>query len=118
MTTFFITGDRSMDPVTAIEFLLVALHSLPEDARPATGDTVYTGNLATGVERAVRYLYYGVGVVNYSQTDDGKPDFAGLFALNAKDFDRVLFIHSDPLGSHIGAAVMQNFDPAKVTILP
>lgn len=121
MTTYFITGDRSMDPVTALEFLFMSLKSLPEDDQPSTGDVIYTGNLMAGIERAVRYLFFGVNVVSYSANDEGVPNFDESFKLMSESgdgVDRVLFIHSDPLGSHIGAAVMQNFDPAKVTILP
>lgn len=114
MTSYFITGDRSLDPITALNVLGVALRDRLQD-----GDTVYTGNLSTGIERAVRYAFLDATTMYYSQTDDDRPDFAGLFEIvnGTPKIDRVLFIHPDPLASRIGSALVATVDPDKLEMV-
>lgn len=113
MTTFFITGDRSLDPLTALTLTLPVITEHVKD-----GDSVVTGSLPTGVERAVRYLFLQAGVMQYSSTDDDRPDFEGMFKIvNRTDVDKVLFIHPDPLASRVGAALVATIDPDKLEMV-
>lgn len=102
MTDIFITGDRSVDPLTAIPMVLKAL----EHSGVQESDTLATGSMEFGIERAVRYLLRADQLV-YSTNDEGKPDFDGLFEVVAKTFDKVVFVHSDPLASKIGASLVK-----------
>jgi hypothetical protein len=114
MTAYFITGDRALDPITALSALGVAVTKhLKAD------DVVYTGSLRTGIERAVRYAFLDARVMNYSSTDDNRPDFTGLFEIvNADpDIDKVLFVHPDPLASRVGAALVATVAPDKLEMM-
>jgi len=114
MKTFYITGDRSMDPLAAAKIVSVLIQQLAEETK---GDlAIGTGNLLAGVERAVRFLVPEdvINVAEYSQTEDGNISFDEAFSLLEPSTDQVIFIHMDPLSSHIGKALARTFPPEKI----
>lgn len=114
MKNFFITGDRSMDPLAAAKVVSVIIQKLVEETK---GDlAIGTGNLLAGVERAVRFLIPEevINVAEYSHTEDGELSFDEAFSLLEPSTDEVIFLHMDPLSSHIGKALSRTFPPEKI----
>lgn len=118
MTTAYITGDRSIDPLTAAlgaAALIKALVTKYDDL------TIVTGDAPTGFENAVAYLMKGSShliVKPRTFTDEGKPDFdAHNKDLASSGVDLVCVIHGDPLGSNIVKSVMLNFPEDKVKMV-
>lgn len=108
-----ITGDRSMNPVLAVNVVAKVLQVLVENNPELYGHDFCAGDL-TGVERAVHYLLPTARLFRYGETDEGKPDFDGTYSILAGDVDRVVVLHSDPLVSSVAKAVMRNFPEDKV----
>jgi hypothetical protein len=116
MKKIFITGDRSMDPVKAAGAVEAVIKDLIDQNN---GDlAVATGNLAGGVERAVRYLLPegDVNVFPYEQTADGHVDFDEMFAALADESDEIVFVHMDPASSRIGKALFKIVPSEKITM--
>lgn len=114
MKKIFITGDRSMDPVKAAGAVEAILKDLIVQN---DGDlAVATGNLAGGVERAVRYLLpeADVNVFPYEQTADGLINFDEMFAALADESDEIVFVHMDPQSSRIGKAIFAHVPSEKI----
>jgi hypothetical protein len=116
MKKIFITGDRSMDLVIAVGAVDAVIKDLIVQNN---GDlSVATGNLAMGVERAVRYIVpdHAMNVFEYEQTAEGHVDFAEMFAALANDSDEIVFIHGDPSSSRIGKALFAAVPSEKITM--
>lgn len=106
----FITGDRSIDPITAAVFVGQVLVALPE------GTEVATGRLG-GIEAAVRYLVPDALIYGTADTSDESLDARHVAA--ADDVSRVLVLHGDPLESRIYRSVLRAWtDDDAVTLLP
>lgn len=116
MKKIFITGDRAMDPVMAVGAVDAIIKDLvvQNDGKLA----VATGNLAMGVERAVRYLIpeHAVNVFEYEENSDGSVNFGELFTALAEDSDEIVFIHSDPSSSRIGKALFATVPSEKISL--
>lgn len=103
-TKVFITGDRSVDPVTAFGVTLPVLAGLVNSFGADVGFA--TGSMNSGVERAVRYILPGVTEFPHVNTDEGYIDFDARHKQVIEDADYVVFIHSDPLASRIGKSLV------------
>jgi hypothetical protein len=114
MKRIFITGDRSMDPMTAVNLVDLILQKIILETQ---GDfAVGTGNLNHGVERAVRYLVpeEAMNLATYELGDEGSILFEHVFKDLEPVTDEVIFIHTDPLASTIGKALAFTFPPEKI----
>lgn len=118
MTTVYVTGDRSINPLLAImgvAALEKALAAKYEDL------TIVTGDAPTGVESALEFLHRGSDkliIKPRTLKDDGKPDFdAHNKELAASGVDVVAVLHGDPLGSNIVKSIMANFPEDKVKMV-
>jgi hypothetical protein len=114
MKKIFITGDRSMDPVRAAGAVEAILKDLVVQNN---GDlSIATGNLAGGVERAVRYLLPDemTNVFPYEETADGHVDFDEMFAALANESDEIVFVHMDPQSSRIGKSIFAHVPSEKI----
>lgn len=117
MKNVYITGDRQMDSFAAAKIVNTVLKQVITETN---GDlAVGTGTCAYGVERAVRFLVpdEACNIAPYSQDGDGTIDFEQAFALLEPSTDLVVFIHMDPLSSHIGKALAATFPPEKIRML-
>jgi hypothetical protein len=116
MKKIFITGDRSMDPVVAAGAVEAILKDLVVQNQGELA--VATGNLAGGVERAVRYLLPegDVNVFHYEETDEGYIDFDEMFAELADESDEVVFVHMDPQSSRIGKSIFAHVSSEKIRL--
>lgn len=114
----YITGDRSIDPLTSVSLVNIVLSKIHHAEMVEKGDGVrfMTGNSKTGIERAVRYLLPEpvVDVIHYDLNADGKPEFDESFKVVAPMVTEVFFVHPDPLASRIGKALHQHVDSAKI----
>lgn len=114
----YITGDRSLDPITAVTLVNVILtkigHELSQTGSP--GARFVTGNSKSGIERAVRYMLPEpvLDVMHYDINADGKPEFDEIHKIIAPNIDEVYFIHNDPLSSRIGKSLHQHFMHLKI----
>jgi hypothetical protein len=113
MTSYFVTGDRGLDPLTAINETIRGL----TQAGLTPEDTLYTGSFKTGIERAVRYLFPSVTEIVHSDTDEGYADLAGRDEIVTQTVDRVVFIHSDPLASRIGRSLVDHITADKLVFV-
>jgi hypothetical protein len=114
MKKYFITGDRSMHPLAAAQIVDAVIKRLVLESN---GDlAVGTGNLSQGVERAVRYIVPEqlINLVSYDHDDEGNVIWTPAFEAIAPTTDEVIFIHQDPLSSHIGRALSAVFPPEKI----
>jgi hypothetical protein len=119
MTTIYVTGDRSMDALTAFSITVTVIDqhmkAHPEGIRFMTGDAV------TGIERAVRYLIpeQFVSVLQREQDTEGHIDFDKTNALAAAEADYAVVIHPKPLDSRIAKSVAKIFqDAGKEALFP
>lgn len=116
MKKFFITGDRSLSPIIAAKLVDAVIEDII--SQHGTDIGIGTGNLNKGVERAVRFLVPdGVcNVVPYDTDGNGNPDFVGTYRNLKENLEGVeaVFIHMDPLSSHIGRALAEVFEPERV----
>lgn len=116
MKKIFITGDRSMAPFPAAGLVNAVLEDL---VRQTNGDlAIGTGSCAVGIERAVRFLVpeHAMNIAAYERTEDGEVDFEGTFRELRDITDQVVFIHMDPLASHIGQALAKVFPPEMISM--
>jgi hypothetical protein len=114
MKNIFITGDRSMDPMSAAKVVNTIIQQLILETQ---GDlAIGTGNLTHGVERAVRYMTpeQALNLVAYEPDDEGHILFEDIFKELEPITDEVIFLHMDPLSSHIGKALAFTFPPEKI----
>lgn len=116
--TLYITGDRSVDPLTAVQIVAGSLSilALENKGQPFA---IVTGNAPTGIERAVRYLIpaQAVKVFEREKTAEGKIDFDTQHTLIRDDVDEAIVLHPQPLDSTIGKSVAKIFAPEKVRYL-
>lgn len=111
MTSYFITGDRSLDPITAFAVTYSSLATL----KLTREDTVFTGMFDTGVERAVRYLFPSAEVILHDVTADGHVDLDLRNKVILETVDQVVFVHSDPFNSRIGRSLVDSIPAARLT---
>lgn len=112
-----IIGDRAMHPMLAVNAVMHALSELATNLPGLTERDFITGDLETGVERAVRYLLPKVNTFVYPLGADGKPDFEQAYEDLADDVRLVVILHTDPLSSHVARAAMAQF-PQHSILLP
>lgn len=116
MKKIFITGDRSMDPVQAVGAVDAILKDII--AQDGTDIAIATGNLAKGVERAVRYLMpeAAMNIFPYEETPEGYVDFEELYSELAKETDQIIFLHEHPSSSRIGKALFATVPSEKISL--
>lgn len=116
MTTIFLTGDRSMNPLLAVQvagqlvFEIAASNAIASLAG-AEPIAIATGDNA-GFERAVRDVLEGLGatptvVPTGVNPDTDKPAWDTRHEVVNALADRVVFVHTDPLSSSLGASLMK-----------
>lgn len=117
MKKIYITGDRSMSAIAAVKVVFAVLKDIVENEGPGNF-AIGTGNCILGVERAVRYLVpeESMNLAAYEQDADGNVDFESTFRELEPLTDVVIFLHMDPLSSHIGRALGAIFPPEKVVM--
>ena len=106
------TGDRRLHPLAAVSAVTAALNICIE--QHGLNLEFLVGDMKMGVERAARYLLPDADLFVYDQTAEGKPDFDSTFTRLIPEVDVVIFIHTAPSTSHIGAALMRAFPPEKL----
>jgi predicted nucleic acid-binding protein len=112
MTVVYITGDRSMDAMTAFSITATIVnHELT--AHPE-GLRFVTGNANTGIERAMRYLVPEafIKVIERETAPEGHVDFDKANVLAAAEADYAVVIHPKPLDSRIAKSVAKIFKDA------
>lgn len=114
MTKVYITGDRSMNPLLAVQVVHMTLVQVVADHGPDV--ELVTGASEGGIDRAVRYLVPNIMVAVPPLTDEGKPNFDELHKHLNETVDKVFVLHTDPMSSKIAASVLQNFAPDKVEL--
>lgn len=116
--TFYLTGDRSMDPINSAVFVGKAVTQiLFENEGQAV--TFLTGNAPSGIEAAVRFIVppSRLTVLERGKTEEGYIDFDATHKKIADLVDSAVVLHGDPLGSRIGQSVVANFPDEKVRFL-
>lgn len=117
MSKIFITGDRSMNPLLAVNLVMALLNDCAKNGTIDVSNLIVcTGDAAFGVDRAVRYLVPNSLVAVTPLDNEGKPNYPELHKHLNESVDKVFVLHSDPLVSRIAASVMQNFNPDKVVL--
>lgn len=119
MTTYFVTGDRALDPAAAVIAAMNVLASLTwkavtegsEVPRVATGDQ-------PGFEAAVRYLLPTAQVFEAETGSDGKPDFDARHVLAALTCDKALVVHGEPFESNIYRSMIKYWADDALEVLP
>lgn len=120
MKKIYITGDRSIDPLTSVSLVNIVLTKIAHEQQVVhyeeRGVRFVTGNSKTGIERGARYLLpeAATDVVHYDTNADGKPEFDEIHRILAPEVDEVWFIHPDPLSSRIGKSLHQHFPIEKI----
>jgi hypothetical protein len=116
--TFYFTGDRALDPLTAVQVVAGALSIITLENK-GVPFRIVTGDAPTGIERAIRYLVpaQACKVFEREKNAEGKIDFDTQHTLIKDDVDAVIFLHSDPLGSTVGKSVAKIFDFDKIRYL-
>lgn len=117
MTKVFVTGDRSMDPLTAVAVTIAQLNKFAKVKGNGEKIEVYTGDFETGVERAVRYLIGDANVLFHDNDAEGHPDLDKLHKTAAETVDYALMIHGDPLKSRIGKSLAGHFPGDKLILV-
>lgn len=113
----YITGDRSVDPLAAVQIVGATIANIAMQAKAKNEPfALITGDAPQGIESAVRYLVpkQAVKVFERERLVDGKVDFDTQHALIKDDVDEVIFLHTDPLSSTVGKSVAKIFDADKV----
>jgi len=118
MTTVYLTGDRSIDPLTAANLAAAAIQDLVHEAH---GDIEFvTGDAPSGIEKAVRYLVpeARLSVVTRQLDEDGRPNLdLAHEAIKAEHPGVVpVLLHSAPLDSKIGASAVKVFGEEAVKL--
>lgn len=110
-TTVFLTGDRSQGPMPAAQITAIVINQIVAQTNDETGIRFVTGNLESGIERAVRYLIpsQALKVVNYDVDEEGRVQFESAFASVAGEVDKTVVIHTDPLNSRLAKAAIVQF---------
>lgn len=117
MTTIFITGDRSVDPLSAVGATVQVVSQLVSEANEAGTELKFlTGSIPTGIERAVRYLL-DADEVPHVNTAEGYIDFDERHDRVAQVADKVVFLHGDPLNSRIGASLVGHIPANKLVFV-
>lgn len=105
----FLTGDRSLDKVTAVVAAAAVLSTLDE------GTGVATGRLG-GFEAAVRYLVPDAAI--YGTTDTADESLDARHAAAAADMNEAVVFHTDPLASRITKSAVRAWGNLALTIYP
>jgi hypothetical protein len=116
MKRIFITGDRSMPAFHAAGLVNAVIEDL---VRQTGGDlAIGTGSCANGIERAVRFLVpdHAMNLAHYEMSEEGEINFESVFRELRDITDQVVFIHMDPLASHIGQALAKVFPEDMITM--
>lgn len=116
MTTVFLTGDRSMNPLIAVSLAgqLIAELGVANAIAELTENepfAIVTGD-NTGFEQAVRAVLGGLGatpqiIPTGTDPDTGKPAWDTRHEVVNARADRVIFLHTDPLASSLGSSLMK-----------
>lgn len=117
MTTIFLTGDRSMNPVIAIPAAVqiigevAATNAVAKLTEADEHFEIVTGD-NSGFEQAVRLVLEGLGatlevVPTGTDPDTDKPAWDTRHEVVNARADRVVFVHTDPLASSIGQSLMK-----------
>lgn len=118
MKTFYITGDRAINPIVAAGMVGKALAQLTFEN---DGEAVryITGNSGSGVEAAVQFIAPkgALSVTERSLTPEGYTDWDASHKELAQMVDGAIVLHGDPLGSRIGKSVTENFPEDKVRFI-
>lgn len=118
MYNIYITGDRSMAPMTAAFTVDRIIKSLLESAAIKGVEDVHfiTCNAPGGVEAAVRYLVPNdfLTVVKRNIGVDGHLDFDATNELIQMSAQQVIVLHPDPMASRVTQSVARIFDPSIV----
>lgn len=110
MTTIFVTGDRSLNPVTAFGIVAPVVNKLitdhPEGVRFVTGDAL------SGIERAMRYVIpdHFIHVITRTTDAEGHTDWDASAKEAAGLADMAVVIHTDPLSSRLAKSVTKHFE--------
>jgi hypothetical protein len=107
----FLTGDRSLHPVVAVNAVYEVLTHLdqfvPEGTEDGTVDIV-TSNAPHGVDAAVRFLLGAIGsealVVDAGHTDDDLR--LAHETAKADGAEVAIVLHGDPLTSHVARSAL------------
>ena len=112
MTTIYLTGDRSVEPLSAVNVTAAVLQLIVEREGPNV--KIITGDAITGIERAVRYLLPLGAVLTVAErkpksATNEKPDFDEFHTRIKPLVDAVYIVHGDPLVSSIAKSAMRVF---------
>ncbi len=117
MSKVFLTGDRSMPEVLAVLPTVAQITQLRKEFGP---DVELVTGTNSGFENVVRLVCEAMDVpvltLEQSTGEDGKPDWDARHG-QLTDFDRVVFVHGDPLSSSIGKSLTQFVDDEKLVLL-
>lgn len=113
----FITGDRSLDPITALVAVDAMVQTLATEYPTLRGMDLLTGDQG-GVEAALRYLMPGVRVVPSTTLPSGKTDFDARHGEALKDADVCWLFHTDPLASNIYKSAVKYWGDSSLRLLP
>lgn len=118
MKTIYVTGDRSVDPMSAVAGTANLLnYILYKEESDGSDITFVTGDAPRGIEKAMRYLAEAPGVLTVydrKMTDEGRPDFDEFHNRLASSVDAVYILHTAPLESSITKSIMRVFPEDKV----
>lgn len=117
MTKVFVTGDRSVDPVTAAMVTAAQIAKFIKIKGEGEKVEFYTGDFETGIERAVRYLVKDANVIFHDNDAEGHPDLEARHKIAAETADFALMIHPDPLKSRIGKSLAGHFPGDKLILV-
>lgn len=116
--TFYLTGDRSMDPANSVAIVGKAVAQLYNENKGEELKFI-TGNHPGGIEFAARFVIAkdALGIVERPTTEDGYIDWDLSHKKLVDSVDKAIVLHGDPLGSRIGKSVSDVFPEDKVRFL-
>lgn len=121
MFNVYITGDRSLSPMSSAVVVNNVLNSILTAAATQGVDDVHiiTSTSSGGIEAAVRYLVpkEHLTVVKRNMGADGHLDFDATNDLIQMSANQVIVLHPDPMASRITQSVARIFDP-KIVMYP
>lgn len=118
MKTFYLTGDRSIDPANAVAMVGKAVAQLHFENKGEELQFV-TGTEPGGVEFAARFVLPAgaLNVVERPKTEEGWTNWDASHKDLVSKVDAAVVLHGDPLASRIGKSVSDVFPEDKVRFL-
>lgn len=118
MKTFYLTGDRSIDPANAVAIVGKAVAQLHFENKGEELAFV-TGTEPGGVEFAARFIIPtgALTVIERPKAPEGWTNWDKSHATIEPTVDAAVVLHGDPLASRIGKSVSDNFPPEKIRFL-